>query len=63
MPTARYRQSRKKERSTDKTPQNSSRNGNKILFISVLPGAQWSRLVLEGKTIQFLVLIVFQTLF
>ena len=29
LPTARYRQSRKKERATDKTPQNSSRNGKK----------------------------------
>ena len=27
LPTARYRQSRKKERATDKTPQTSSRNG------------------------------------
>ena len=35
MATARYRQSRKKERSTDKTPQNSSRNGNYGLVLTV----------------------------
>jgi hypothetical protein len=37
LPTARYRQSRKKERATDKTPQTSSRNGKnknlKLIFL------------------------------
>jgi hypothetical protein len=32
LPSARYRPSRKKERSTDKTPQNSSRNGENASF-------------------------------
>jgi hypothetical protein len=31
LPTARYRQSRKKERTTDKTPQTSSRNGKNVI--------------------------------